>query len=336
MHRKYADELKTQFHKACIIIIMLRLFKCSNNSLLLSFVASFVLLLSLTTNANAACSNNNSTSCANGGVCQDSKCLCASGFWSDDCSKVCRIKCLNEGQCVSDADLHGGLEMEGTFSCDCPDTHAGPLCAYVITASGICALDSDCDNGGTCIISDEASSMVAGERGTCRCAPGYWGTICSRMCPIQCQNGGQCVLDSELHGGLEMEGDWYCQCPDAFRGPLCVTPSSSTPTATWETAPTPTKRPASSPVRPTSSGLQSITSPSPPADEKREFGVALGIAMGCTVVVALVLILIVTRIRKPAFSQEDVSHNDGETTTTTCPVVEDTDLSLQVEDQTIT
>jgi Golgi apparatus protein 1 len=84
----------------------------------------------------------------------------------------------------------------------------------------ICLLDSDCQNGGSCE-SDLVGTDHAEVTSQCVCAPGFWGENCEKNCPILCENGGQCKLASDEHGGLHTSSDFVCDCPSGFSRPLC-------------------------------------------------------------------------------------------------------------------
>lgn len=57
-----------------------------------------------------------------------SHCICASGFWGENCEKSCPILCENDGQCRLESDEHGGLDASSDFVCDCPPGFSGTLC----------------------------------------------------------------------------------------------------------------------------------------------------------------------------------------------------------------
>jgi hypothetical protein len=76
-------------------------------------------------------------------------------------------------------------------------------------ATFVCNDDFDCTPHGAC-----------GPLLNCVCDSGFWGAQCDEACPLQCQNGGQCVLEDE-HGGLVEGSGYYCECPPGFVGGLC-------------------------------------------------------------------------------------------------------------------
>lgn len=82
----------------------------------------------------------------------------------------------------------------------------------VKTATFVCEDDFDCLPNGTC-----------GPSQSCVCQPGFSGTQCEYPCPLQCQNGGQCMVIDQ-HGGAEL--DYYCECPSTHGGGLCNNPLS--------------------------------------------------------------------------------------------------------------
>ena len=84
-----------------------------------------------------------------------------------------------------------------------------------------CLEDADCLNDGICKSNLDFTEHPEAAAGQCVCTPGFWGDICDLKCPIKCQNGGQCQLLRDEHGGLEQEFD--CKCPSGFSGSLCAT-----------------------------------------------------------------------------------------------------------------
>jgi hypothetical protein len=95
------------------------------------------------------------------------------------------------------------------------------------TFAEICLRDSDCQNGGSCQ-SDLAGTDHAEVTSHCICAPGFWGDNCEENCPILCENGGRCELESDEHGGLDVSSDLVCDCPSGFSGPFCSDRASDT------------------------------------------------------------------------------------------------------------
>ena len=89
-----------------------------------------------------------------------------------------------------------------------------------IVAEDICQQDSDCQNGGSCE-SDLAFTDHGEITSRCICTAGFWGDHCEKPCQILCENGGQCRLESDEHGGLDVATDFVCDCPKGFGGPLC-------------------------------------------------------------------------------------------------------------------
>lgn len=115
--------------------------------------------------------------------------ICPPGFWGEDCEDVCSVTCQNGGQCEMADDVHGNLEEATDVVCKCPEGFSGPLC--------------DAETEG--------------------CPPGLWGEGCEDVCPVRCQNGGQCVLEDDVHGNLEEATPIVCKCRAGFSGPLCST-----------------------------------------------------------------------------------------------------------------
>ena len=76
----------------------------------------------------------------------------------------------------------------------------------------VCEDDFDCLPHGSC-----------GAGLSCLCDPGFSGKQCEEEveegCPLNCQNGGQCIIDN-VHE-LIHENDAYCECPSGYEGGLC-------------------------------------------------------------------------------------------------------------------
>ena len=134
---------------------------------------------------------------------------------------------------------------------------------------------------------------------------------------------------------MEGDGNWYCACPDSFKGPLCTALTS--PIAPVITSTIHPISPSSNPVQAPSfnnNGVQTINRP-PLNGEERGFILTLTVAMGSTVLVALVAIVVVARIRLRRSCPDTDADGDTDFVCDSA-AVEDTELSLQVEDQTIT
>ncbi|XGW35519.1 hypothetical protein V3C99_019053 [Haemonchus contortus] len=85
---------------------------------------------------------------------------------------------------------------------------------FILSASGEereCARNI-CLNGGTCLVDDIS------RRFSCRCPPGFAGSLCQEACTLKCANG-VCVK-----GTLGKE---QCQCTQGWSGALCEVSGSS-------------------------------------------------------------------------------------------------------------
>lgn len=161
----------------------------------LSFLLTYATLLVTTgsmstmTTAQDICTND--SDCANGGQCKAEMvdpeteywCFCQPGYHGLHCEDTCPIQCQNGGQCQLVADDHGGLEDLKEYECMCPTGYSGSLCENQSGAG------------------DEAAAN----------------------CPLQCQNGGQCQVAADDHGGLDDLKEYECDCPNGFTGSLCQT-----------------------------------------------------------------------------------------------------------------
>lgn len=218
-----------------------------------------------------------------------------------------------------------------------------------------CAEDDECWNGGTC------EETVAGQ--VCLCAPGFRGTLCESHCPIKCENGGQCEIESDEHG-LSMEATYICKCPVSdlgqamYRGALCATP-----TTTPAPRPVVTRRPTtSSTAQPTDASFTPKASPSSAPDSQpvlssaadkstggdnttmdSTLALALGLLGSVVVVSALITLLIVRRNRRYAQKNREPTESKGadvEGDVVVTPAVQDAEhqqeLAMQVEGRRIT
>ena len=219
-----------------------------------------------------------------------------------------------------------------------------------------CAEDDDCWNGGTC---EETSGGQV-----CLCAPGFLGALCEGHCPIKCENGGQCEIESDEHG-LSMEATYTCKCPVSdlgqvmYRGALCSTPTTTSaprPVATRRPTIRPTDPPTATPFapRPTTSSVP-VTQPalSLSAANNNNGGnssamdstlaMALGL-LGSVVVVSGVITLLVVRRNRSRMLDNGASMDSAGTgvddVVAVAPAVQDPEhqeeLALQVEDRRIT
>lgn len=227
-----------------------------------------------------------------------------------------------------------------------------------------CAEDNECQNGGTC------EETVAGQ--VCLCAPGFLGTLCESHCPIKCENGGQCEIESDEHG-LSMEATYICKCPVSdlgqamYRGALCATPTTTTTTTTPAPRPVATRRPTTSPTaQPRDAPFTPKPSPSPAPDRQpalsssaadkssggsnnttnmdSTLALALGLLGSVVVVSAFITLLIVRRNRSYAQKNREPTESkeadvEGDVVVTPAGVQDaehQQELALQVEGRRIT
>ncbi|XP_030621050.1 protein jagged-1b [Chanos chanos] len=127
--------------------------------------------------------------CLNGGHCEDSTCMCLSGFSGKYCQSVVNAcdsaPCLHGGQCME--------QQEGSgMSCNCPLGYTGTFCEVVVDLCN----PNPCQQGVPCH-STEGGYM-------CACPDGYYGKECmSVKDPCHGQHCEGAVADP-AEGGLSL------------------------------------------------------------------------------------------------------------------------------------
>jgi hypothetical protein len=110
----------------------------------------------------------NDADCRNGGQCDSSSCVCATGFRGKFCDLTCPIRCENGGQCRlvdTNADEHGGIDLQASdFACDCPSDlySSGPLCQEEKSPPSTGAPSSDSNGRTAAATAAEATSKTRG------------------------------------------------------------------------------------------------------------------------------------------------------------------------------
>eukprot|EP00298_Acanthocystis_sp_HF-20_P013509 c20386_g1_i1.p1 GENE.c20386_g1_i1~~c20386_g1_i1.p1 ORF type:complete len:947 (-),score=417.33 c20386_g1_i1:84-2924(-) len=110
--------------------------------------------------------------CNGNGICHRGRCICARGFFGDDCAmKYCPYNCSMHGSC----DYAVG-------ECTCDSGWKGLDCATV-------ECPNDCSGRGECM-------LFGGTSRICLCEEGFTGSDCSQPipCPSDCSGRGRCVI----------------------------------------------------------------------------------------------------------------------------------------------
>ncbi|VDK76769.1 unnamed protein product [Dibothriocephalus latus] len=111
--------------------------------------------------------------------------------------------CRNKGICVPDAHNPAG------YYCKCPFGWTGANCERRDSQPQVCANNSVCGNGGTCVeINGNAH---------CFCRPGFDGAHCE-------VNIDECASNPCLNGGTchDLVNGFRCECQNGFMGPDCA------------------------------------------------------------------------------------------------------------------
>ncbi|XP_007653088.2 lactadherin isoform X1 [Cricetulus griseus] len=109
------------------------------------------------------------------------------------------------------------------------------LCGVLLCASGLFAVSGDfcdsslCQNGGTCLISQDNDVY-------CLCPEGFTGLVCSETekgpcSPNPCYNDGKCQVTENTQRG-DIFTQYICQCSLGYSGTHCEI-STSSPKATY-------------------------------------------------------------------------------------------------------
>ena len=134
--------------------------------------------------------------------------------------------CENKGVCTGQTSINldetitestpiilVGIQINHTFSCDCPAEYSGDICEI---PTDYCE-NSACENGATC--QNEVGGYI------CQCVLGYEGDLCEtdvdECLSNPCQNGAIC--DNRING-------FFCECPAGYTGIFCeIGPCSVSP-----------------------------------------------------------------------------------------------------------
>jgi hypothetical protein len=66
------------------------------------------------------------------------------------------------------------------------------------------------------------SAASAHQASATECPSGFWGESCDEVCPIRCENDGQCTILDDSHGNLESASSIVCVCiNDQYAPPVC-------------------------------------------------------------------------------------------------------------------
>ncbi|KAI4874357.1 hypothetical protein NFI96_022214 [Prochilodus magdalenae] len=126
-------------------------------------------------------------SCLNGGHCEDSRCVCLSGFTGKHCQTAVgacdSAPCLHGGQCVEQKDGKSLL-------CNCPKGYTGTYCEVVVDMCN----PNPCQKGVPCQ-STEGGYM-------CACPDGYFGNECMSLKDL-C-HGPHCQVSDPSSGEFSM------------------------------------------------------------------------------------------------------------------------------------
>nr|XP_008249942.2 lactadherin isoform X1 [Oryctolagus cuniculus] len=101
------------------------------------------------------------------------------------------------------------------------------LCGALLCASGVLAASGDfcdssqCLNGGTCLMGQDAAPFF------CLCPEGFTGLVCNETeegpcSPNPCYNNAECQVVGDAHRG-DVFTHYICECPQGYMGTHCET-----------------------------------------------------------------------------------------------------------------
>lgn len=116
------------------------------------------------------------TCCYNGGSCWYGKCICINGWYGDHCENNSFIINPNNN-CTSNSDCMYGTSISGNCyfgKCICEPNYYGDNCEYQRRDLSFCNNDSECHNGGICLMNDMG-------HGECYCLRETIGNNCENL-----------------------------------------------------------------------------------------------------------------------------------------------------------
>lgn len=146
--------------------------------------------------------------CNGRGACSLGSCICAAGFYGEDCQRVvCDSGCSGRGECFNGV-------------CKCLPGFIGAGCA-VLSCPG------ECNARGECVEPAPAETPV------CECDSGFFGSACQyALCPNACSGRGTCEYSTGTCACLTTQSGRYSgdDCSEFFASPArhsCGPPSAS-------------------------------------------------------------------------------------------------------------